>query len=145
MNGKITIGKVTCCGEPQNNYVSITIEDELSSIEFVTVKMDTKSFGEALLGLGHVPVEFELRGTNKIGKKLEHKTIEVMITHKGELSPREGDIDIAVSKHEVDGWYGNRDDCKNFHKLIRGEGGEGSGYSVWTVHYHRWVDIENKE
>lgn len=138
MKGSISISKVTCGGEPENDYVSIRIEDGLSSIGFTTVKMDIESFGRALLGLGHVPVEFELLGMDKVGKKFEHKTVEVMITHEGELSPREEDIDIAVSKHEVDGWIGSKKDCKNFHRLVRCESDK---YSVYNVHYYRWVAI----
>ena len=140
MKGKITIGKVTCCGEPENDYVSIRIEDELSNINFVDVKMDIESFGKALLGLGSVPVEFELRGLDRVGKKFEHKEMEVMITHRRGDSPGTGDIDAALSKNEIDGWKGDRGDCTNMHKRVR----SGAGYTVHNVHFFRWVELSIK-
>lgn len=140
MKGKITITKVTCGGRSENDYVSISIEDKLSSIEFVEVKMDIESFGRALFGLGNVPIEFEFQGVDKIGKKFENKTVEVMITHRENESPGTGDIDIALSKYEIDGWKGDRRDCINMHKLVR----RGGDYTVYDVHFFRWVDVKNE-
>ena len=76
MNGKVTIGKVTCSGGVENDFVSIRIEDTLSRIAFVDVKMDIESFGKALLGLGNVPIEFKLQGLDRVGKEFQHKEIE---------------------------------------------------------------------
>lgn len=145
MKGKITIGKVTCCGVPKNDYISIAIEDEVSNIRFVTVKMDIESFGKALFGLGSVPVEFEFQGIDKVGKKYEYKTVEVTISHRKNDFPEEGDIDIAVSKYEVDGWKGDRKDRSNMHRWVC----NGDGYTVYKVGYFRWVELpiknENEE
>ena len=44
MNGNISIGKVTYCGSPEEDYISIEVEDKLSSINFLKVKMDLESF-----------------------------------------------------------------------------------------------------
>ncbi|GAF90109.1 unnamed protein product, partial [marine sediment metagenome] len=58
MKGKITIGKVTCCETPEEDYISIRVEDEISSIEFVEVKMSLLDFAKVITGQGYVPMEF---------------------------------------------------------------------------------------
>lgn len=142
MKGKLSIGKVTCCGSPEEDYISIGIEDTISSIQFVSVKVDLVTFTKALFGLGNVPIEFELRGAERVGMKYEHKTENVAIPHAPlEISLKDSDIAEAVGCHEVDGWIGDRDDCKNHHRHIRSE----KTYQVYEVHYHRWVDAKEDE
>ena len=77
MKGNISIGRVTCNDSP--DYVQIDIEDKLSSINFISIKMTIKDFAETILGRGYIPIEFETRGLDKLGKKMEHKTVEVSI------------------------------------------------------------------
>jgi len=142
MNGKISIGKVTCCGRPEEDYISITVEDKLSSIRFLEVKMGLESFAKALMGLGNVPVEFELQGLNRVGKKYEHKTVEVYVPHGHTGFISDDFIDKAVSRRENDGWVGSRRDCKNHHNWVRNfEDDEGS---IYNVHFCRWVEVEKE-
>ena len=142
MKGKISIGKVTCCGSPEGDYISIEVEDELSSINFLKVKMDLESFAKALMGLGNVPVEFELRGLDRVGKKHEYTTEQVYIPYAPSGVGFSDDlIDKAVSKWETDGWVGSRRDCKNHHNWVENR----DNGSVYNVHFSRWVDVIKEE
>ena len=145
MKGKLSIGKVTCCGSPEEDYIRIEIEDEISSIQFVTVKADLETFTRALFGLGNVPIEFELRGAERVGKKYEHKIVQVSIPNAPDgISLLDKDIDQAVGYYEVDGWTGRREDCKNHHRHIRQSNTmrKDRTYQLYAVLYVRWVDAE---
>lgn len=142
MKGKLSIGKVTCGGEPEKNYISITVEDSISSITFVEVKVDLRTFTDALFGLGHVPVEFELRGIERVGQLYEHKEVEITIPKEPDsLYPQDATIAEAIGCYEVDGWIGNAEDCKNHHRWVKSE----KTYQVFRIRYHRWVDGKDKE
>lgn len=143
MKGKISIGKVTCGGRPiEKDYVRIEIEDELSSIHFVEVKVELRAFAEALFGLGNVPVEFELRGLDRVGKKFERKTVVVSILVNSLEIPNLSDdnIDKAVSAYEIDGWIGRREDCCNHHNYVNCT----KTHEMYRVHFYRWVDVEEE-
>ena len=148
MKGKLTIGKVTCCGSPEEDYIHIAIEDSTSSIQFVTVKADLETFTRALFGLGNVPIEFELLGIERVGKRYEHKTVQVSIPNAPDgVGLLDKDIDQAVGCYEVDGWRGSREDCKNHHRHIRQSNTmrKDRTYQVYEVLYVRWVDVEEEE
>ena len=143
MEGKLSIGKVTCCGNSKEDYISIEIEDTLSSIQFVRVRADLETFTKALFGLGCVPIEFELNGIERVGKKYEYKTVEVSIPHvpsRFEFTDEEINkaIDKAVSKYEVSGWVGSREDCKNYHNQVHYD----KTHQEYNVHFCRWVEVE---
>lgn len=142
MKGKISIGKVTCCERPEKDYVSIGIEDELSSITFVNVKIDLEIFARALMGLSNCPVELELRGLDRVGKKFEHKTIEVHILHGDPGPPTDHQIRTAIKYYEKDGWKGSDQDARNHHNWVRNT--HPLKGSVYRICYCRWVDVEEK-
>lgn len=142
LKGSISIGKVTCCGTPKADYISIRVEDELSSITFLEVKMGLEDFAKALMGLGNVPIEFELQGTDRVGKKYEHKTLEIHVPYRsGDIRSSDDLIDKAVSEQEFDGWVGSRRDCKNHHNWIK----NATTGAVYNVHFCRWVDVEKTD
>jgi len=141
MKGNISIAKVTCLGIPEKDHISIRIEDELSAIEFVEVKISLLDFAKAITGQGCIPVEYELNGIERVGMKYESKTIEVCIpsaAHSYGLT--DTDIDTSVHAYEIDGWVGNRDDCKNHHNLVK----TAMTHQVYRVRYWRWVDMEKE-
>ena len=49
-------------------YISLTITDEISRIQFLDAEIELGAFAEALTGLAYVPMEGELRGLEHIGK-----------------------------------------------------------------------------
>lgn len=139
MKGRISISKVHVCGmhSTEEDYVKIELKDKSSSIEFITVDISLKDFTEALFGLSGVPIEFELRGTENIGKKLETRTLQVFIPNHDSTNTDEKErvIDSAVKKFETEGWHGRKSDCRNFHNRIKSnEFGE-----VYNVYFWRWV------
>ena len=140
MKGKISIGKVTCYGSSEEDYISIGVEDELSSISFLAVKMGLENFTKALMGLANVPVDFELRGIDRVGKRYEHKTEQVHIPHDVDGNHSDIFIDRAIANWEIDGWIGRREDCKNHHNWVENR----DNGSIFNVHFCRWVDIEKE-
>lgn len=137
--GKISIGRVHCNINP--GYIRITIVDDRSGITFAEVEMDLQSFAEALTGQGNMPMEFATRGLDKIGMQYENKFVEVFI-RTDDPNGKEYAIERAVGHHEIDGWLGNRDDCKNHHNYVRKET-KGlmaeCEYDVYRVRYYRYV------
>jgi hypothetical protein len=133
--GKITISRVSC-NQREEDYVRIVVEDELSSVTFLEVDMDLKSFANCITGFSYQPVEFGVRGFDRIGKKLESKTEHVPLS----WNPTEEEIEQALSAFEVDGWIGRRSDCKNSRRRVQ-KGEEGA----YSVTFHRWVEIEENE
>lgn len=129
MKGHISIGKVTVCGTGEQ-YMKITVEDELSGIEFLSADMSLEDFAKALTGQGFMPTEYELRGLENIGKECQHKT--VLMPHSFDASDE--DIDEAIGKHEVDGWIGHREDYKNHHNWKDGK---------VQIRYNRWIEKES--
>jgi len=140
MKGRISINKVTCQA-PEKDYVIIELEDELSSVEFVQARMSLETFGRALFGLSSLPVEFELRGLDKVGKKLENKIEEVFIPCETELYATDKEIRQAIKKYEVDGWIGRDENAKNHHNWVGYRGID--GYTARVI-FRRWVEVEKK-
>lgn len=50
------------------NYISICLKCENSNIEFVEARMSLSDFAEMLTGLSHVPMTFQPRGLEYVGK-----------------------------------------------------------------------------
>jgi hypothetical protein len=86
-----------------------------------------------------MPIEFQLRGLDKVGKKYEYKTIEVYVRTNGPEG-RENAVEMAVRFEEVNGWIGDRNDCYNHHKFLRRDSKGNDEYDVYSVSYRRWID-----
>lgn len=58
--------------------ISITIVDENSRIEFIDAEISYENFTQAITGLGHQEMEIEVRGLDRVGKKVvcEDRIIE---------------------------------------------------------------------
>ena len=69
MEGKLTISRI-------GDKIEIALEDRSSSIEFVRASVGLQDFTKALTGLALIPVEFELKGSELVGKELEVKREE---------------------------------------------------------------------
>jgi len=143
MKGRISISKVHVSGEDivipgEKDYISIEIEDELSSIRFLSLKMSLLNFANAITGQGYLPVDFKLGGLKNVGKKLEVKTLEVHIPKKNPKRAFLSDEDIrqAIKISEVDGWKGRDKDAKNHHNYLPGDN--------YKINFHRWISVKNK-
>jgi hypothetical protein len=103
MKGKISIGKVTC--SDTEDYVRVELTDESSSIQFVTAKMSLLNFAKVITGQGYLEIDYELRGLDKVGKKLEVKNEEVNLID-GDNS--DAAIRGAVARFETELMVGKR-------------------------------------
>lgn len=134
--GRITISR------PQSSrgkeWIRIQIEDEASRSARVTVSVNLDDFARALTGLGHVAMEAEWMGTQKLGTKGENKS--EVIPGIGYDSTGEELVQKA-SAFEVDGWEAELSDDElkgsfNFHRISK------KGY---TVHFFRNVPLLPKD
>lgn len=127
LEGKLTISRINHgSGE---DYIEIRVIDTGSSIEFVTASVDFKSFAEALTGLGYRPCKVEIVNIEDVGKKREHKQVEVYfpIFYGVKISTIAMN---AMKAFEIDGWLGDESDLKNSHRWIKGpDGGHGARVS----------------
>jgi len=99
--GAITISR------PQGNncdYISISLVDEDSRIQFVDVEIKYSDFAQLITGLSYVPCEVECRGLENIGKKKVVKSFEFMISDNNDWSnQKEKAIELA-DKVCPEGW-----------------------------------------
>jgi hypothetical protein len=110
MKGALTISRPR-----PGTTATISIRDESSYLNFVTVEVDLKDFAEALLGLSEVDCTFELRNVESVGKVRETKDVIIQVTYAYKLSKEE--IADLVAPYEVDGWrVHNRSDLTNHHR-----------------------------
>lgn len=132
LKGNISIGRYTNSGDP--DPVHIEIEDDLSSVTFISVRMTIEDFGKAFLGQGLIPCTFELRALNKVGKKIESKFELVELDYTNRKLSEEA-IDSIIKPYEVDGWIAHRDDLSNWHNF---------DYKTkkCRVLFRRWVDVK---
>lgn len=79
----------------QEDGVTITIQDELSSIHFHELKMSVDEFHKAFCRQGFAEGQSELRGVDKVGLKMEHQPFEF------QLPPDAGFRDVEVAKEIV--------------------------------------------
>lgn len=131
---KLTISRTTC--NTEDDYISIEVRDNLSSIVFFEAKIDLKSFAQCITGLSQQPIEFGIRGFENIGRKLETKSEEVQIPDNSMLFMEHSSIKEAVAVYEIDGWKGRWADCFNHHNHL--------GNNKYRVHYYRWVEIKEE-
>lgn len=128
LKGSLSIGRVR--SNVDDGYVSLTLHDESSGTEFVTVRISPESFAEALLGLSFVECQFDLRA-ERVGKIYEHK--EEIVSFDGGYAapglPRENAAAPVLAPFEVDGWKGRVDDLFNSHRRTK------DGYRVTFTRY----------
>lgn len=123
MKGNIRLSRVTSNQEPYN-YASITIEDEISGIEFLKIDMCFEELGKFVAGTTG-EMNFQTRGINNIGKTRETKreTIPIPENFFGQFT----DIEAKelIKSYEVDGWVGSTYDLNNQRKTVKENGKTG--------------------
>jgi len=127
LKGNISIGRVT--SNVEENYIGIRIEDELSGINLLEIKISYEAFGNAVTGLSSQDIEYTLGRFDLAGKKREVKTENIMFL------PNKTDKDIrdCISCFEINGWKGRDEDAKNHHNRM--------GQDIYKVTFVRWVDV----
>ena len=118
--------------------IRITVEDELSGIEFLTVEVGLEQFAEALTGLGAMDCQLEVY-PDQIGKRAERKAewVPMEITFLLDGAAREAAHRVALAPFEVDGWraIGGRLGNRHYHSKRDGQDG-------YTVSFVRYVEAE---
>jgi len=133
MKGKLTISHVQC-NTKDDDYVSIRVEDELSRIEFVEIQMSHEEFGKALGSFACRPCAFDARGLDKIGRKMESKTLSL----PKPLGCKDRKEAVAASKkeaeqYEVDGWMA---DVEGAYRIKQPS-------DCLKMMFRRWVNVSN--
>ena len=101
MKGSITISHPTYgSGE---EYVEISVKDNLSRNRFVHVKLTYSDFTKVLMGMSETSCSFEVKGLSKVGLKKESKELLVPIPNSGYGRDRENAIKEA-EKACPEGW-----------------------------------------
>ena len=72
---KITVSRM----RGNEEWIEIRIQDSLSSLEFVTVKMSCEDFAKALTGMGSCPGIGVVSGLDRVGKVHENDTITFIL------------------------------------------------------------------
>ena len=143
LEGTISINRVIC--NDREDYVQVQLKDKYSGIIFVIAEVGIREFADALFGRGCIPTKYKLCGIEKVGTRLETKTLQVEVvkisscidglTAEDRGQTAEDLIDQAICPYEIDGWQGRRRDCKNFHNLVSSSGTK----DMYNVSFYRWV------
>ena len=100
--GKLTISRWH--SSDGDDTIHITLVDGLASIEFAEVSLTPEQFALAITGLGRIVCDMEVRGLDRVGKKMEHDSLEFPL---GVESYAKNAKKVAIKKaHEAcpEGW-----------------------------------------
>lgn len=130
LQGTVSIGRVSGNYSPSTPVV-ISLTDAASRAVVVEARMSLEAFALALTGMGHQPCFMEYEDSPIVGMKREYKAVAVAL--KDNYDRKE--VREALSLHEVDGWLGRDEDCRNHHNTVSVE----QGRKVMTVGFVRHV------
>lgn len=103
MKGKISISRPSY-GDGKEK-ININIRDDESGIRFLEIEIGYPEFTQAITGLSSIECDFEVRGLDRIGKKLEIADIEFFVSSKGLYGSDRKDIARDAAKANTpDGW-----------------------------------------
>ncbi len=123
------------------DYIQIRVKDVNSLVPFVDVQIKYADFTRALTGQGEIDCEFETRWLDLLGTIRENKTEVVLIPARKTRNERSVNRQIirnAIAAHEVNGWRGDDDDAKNFHRYVRDD--KESGGKYFNISFVRYVE-----
>ena len=73
LKGKLTISRQQ--GGGKDDRICISIVDEDAAVEFVEAELTLEQYALAITGLGRVECDVEVRGLDKVGKRMELDTL----------------------------------------------------------------------
>jgi hypothetical protein len=118
---------------PKEESIRVEFVDKMSGVRFAEAKLSPEAFVLAVMG-AYTDCNIEVVGLDKVGKRLETKTVVVPFakTMWGKNAMEE--IRNLVKKHEVDGWKVREYDLNewNSHHVINTDP---RGYSVSMYRY----------
>lgn len=125
------------------DYIRITLTDAASQCLLARAEVSPEEFGLAVTGFGERPCLVEVFPDAPIGKRHEHKTVEIpwpypTFVDKADLRRKAQEV---VAPFEVDGWRCVRlDDAQNSHRTVFHE-----DQCCVRFSFDRWVDEEEEE
>lgn len=135
----VQIGAPTC-GDG-SEYISIEITDRRSGVQFVELRLSYADMMAALRGSHRSNVEAAVHGLDRVGMKVEHKTVTATVKLDS-YSERSRTAYDAAQPLCVDGWRyaGPRPDNSQYESWRQGDWmpEEGGGYRV-QLRFVRWV------
>lgn len=131
INGKLTISR---WHSSDRDTIHITFVDEDACIEFAEATLTPEQFALAITGTGHTDCDMEVRGLDRVGKKMEHDSLEFPL---GVTSYDKNAKEVAAKK--------SREACPEGWKLDAYFGSQGSFFQrdgeTWArCTIRRWVE-----
>jgi len=135
MQGRANVSIGRCSSNREEDFITIRIGDDISSINIVEVKMSLAEFAQCITSMymTNIPADF-VRPENYafVGKKMEVKTINLPL----DLETFNDEFEKEVKPHEKDGWVADRDEKFNHYRLSK------KGYAIT---FRRWVEVKAPE
>jgi hypothetical protein len=113
--------------------MKIELHDQDASITFAEIFLDTVQTCQALSRLGYTGCEIELRGLDRVGKKMEHKKIEFEIPEGYYKRSHKKDLETLAEKACPEGWISSNYFNSQDSFFIK----DGKRYARTTI--RRWV------
>ncbi len=118
LNGTIKISSVSC--NKEEDFVEITLLDNNSRLEVITIKMSFEQFSLASIGNRQVKCDYEINQSNKIGKIKESKFIYIdypISNSYASIDKQKEEVSEIVKQYEYDGWKGSIDSAFNTRQM----------------------------
>lgn len=136
VEGRISISRQQ--GDGEEPMMSIEITDHTSRTSVCRMRLSMADFALALTGQGEIPGPLTIYAGAPWGKRLEVKTVPVLIPnplnyrYRGEHAPDPAftlDLRMALKDIEIDGWQANNV--------------ADPGHGIWCLMgLSRWVEVE---
>lgn len=101
LKGKLSISRIKDMGD---GFMKISLKDEGSRIEFVKAKVSFANFCKAITGQGEIPIEFEVRGLDVVGKIREQKELIFEIPNGTKFFRHKDYAKKNCQEHAEEGW-----------------------------------------
>jgi hypothetical protein len=125
LKGNISLSRTSSNVEEMHNKVHITLEDELSSAQVVSIWMELKEFAMMITGLSSITCTFEFNDGGVVGMKREYKIVEIEVPNdwyprlnKDMALSKPWEVSDLLAPYEVDGWKARREDMFNHHNRV---------------------------
>lgn len=100
-HGAIRISRVSGGG---GEHMCIHLTDKLTGIALMEIEIGMEAFAYALTGYANLPVQYELRGAEHVGKVEEYKSFRVPIKQPHGDDERRKAVERLAEPHCIDGW-----------------------------------------
>lgn len=132
-------GTFTVCRQSNGEFVTVTLRDENSRINFAVAEIRLTDFSKALFGLAEVPAEVTVNELQHIGKKKEHRSRTIRIPAKVLKKAKVSQYHVGQLEAYVENNYQHKGWILNSSLRSQGSHTYEGDVSVLKVSYHRFV------